>query len=394
MKLFLDFFIPARELDFAVFNGVLFVMAIGLRVSPRISWRGFAVIAGVAIFFLAQLIRTPTDTIGYKLLTMPLLAVLFYNLGRSMDRDTLSRGYSVILVVFVFCFGGNYLLSAALGHLASREFWNFEHANLLGSYVLVMLIPVNFLATESRLRGMNVIKVAFVVMAFLTTSTGALILTLAALMRERKRSASTVLLTLASGCLVAVCALFFLNEFDKSVYDKIVAPYLLITGGGLDQLIQSARGASGITHFASDQQGSFTWRIYADMVYALFLANEGVTNLLAGNGIGGFSQVWSGAMPHNDFVLILVDFGAPFLLFVLVYVTRLFRYVARYAIQWRIVLIVITVRLTFENNIYSYYVLSSGLIFASLTIGALSERVVKKRSVANVNSKATGLREA
>jgi hypothetical protein len=392
VKLLLDFFVPAREVDFALFNGVLLIAVLGLRVSLRMSWRAFTVFAGITVFFLLQLLRTPSDTIGYKLLTMPFLAVVFYNLGRAMTREALCRAFGALLVLFVLCFCGNYLLSAALGNLASREFWNFEHANLLGSYVLVMLIPINYLATEGgRRRGMVLVKLVFVGIAFLTTSTGALVLMLPALVRERNASLGRVALMIVSACAVGACAIVLLYQLDKPVFDKIAAPFLLISGGGWTQLVRSAQGASGITQFASDQQGSFTWRIYADLVYGFFLATEGMGGLLAGNGIGGFSQVWNGAMPHNDFILILVDFGAPFLVFTLVYLVRLLRHVMRYQPQWRIVVIVLVVRLAFENNIYSYYVLSSGLIFSALVIGSLSHRDVKQQSA--VRQEAVGVQE-
>ncbi|CAD6563107.1 hypothetical protein ACFQ3P_42070 [Paraburkholderia sabiae] len=375
LKLVLDFFVPARDLDFALFNGALFVAVVGLRVPLKMNWRVFAAISGVTLFFLAELLRNPSETIGYKLLTMPLLAILFYNAGRSMSREALCRAFNVLLALFVLCFCGNYLLSAFLGNLASREFWNFEHANLLGSYVLIMLIPINYIATEGgRRHGMTLVKVIFVGIAFLTTSTGALVLMLPALIREWKASVTRLVLMVTSACVVGVCAVVVLYLFDKPTYDKLAAPFLLISGGGWNQLVQSARGASGITHFASDQQGSFTWRIYADLVYGFFLANEGVVRLLTGNGIGGFAQVWNGAMPHNDFILLLIDFGAPFLILTVAYLLRLFRHVARHEPQWRIVVLILVVRLAFENNIYSYYVLSSGVIFSALVIGALSRR--------------------
>jgi hypothetical protein len=374
-KLTLDFFLPARDFDFVVFNGVLLVAALGMRVSLRMSWRVFSAFVGITLFFLAQVLRTPTDPIGYKLLTMPVLAVVFYNLGRSMSRLALYRAFSVVLVFFVICFIGNYLLSAALGNLASREFWNFEHANLLGSYVLVMLIPINYLATEGgHRRRMTLVKLVFVGIAFMTTSTGALVLMVPTLVRERRASLSRLLLMVASACVVGACAIALLYQLDKPVFDKIAAPFLLVSGGQWTQLVRSAQSTSGITQFASDQQGSFTWRIYADLVYGFFIASEGRGRLLAGNGIGGFSQVWNGAMPHNDFILVLVDFGLPFLILTLAYLIRLLRHVMRYRPQWLIVVIVLVVRLAFENNIYSYYVLSSGLIFSALVIGALSRR--------------------
>lgn len=381
LKMILDFFVPARDLDFALFNGFLVIAAIGLRVPFEVRWRALAAIGGVSVFFLAQLLRNPSETIGYKLLTMPLLAILFYNFGRSMSRAALCRAFNVLLALFVVCFCGNYLLSAFLGNLASREFWNFEHANLLGSYVLIMLIPINFLATEGGRRyGMTLVKVVFVGIAFLTTSTGSLVLMLPALIRERKASVTRFALMAVSACAVSIFSVVVLYLFDKPTYDKIAAPFYLISGGGWNQLVQSARGASGITHFASDQQGSFTWRIYADLVYGFYLANEGFERLLTGNGIGGFAQVWNGAMPHNDFVLLLIDFGAPFLVLTVIYILRLLRYTAHYLPQWRIVIIIFVIRLAFENNIYSYYVLSSGVIFSALVIGALSRRETAQRT--------------
>ncbi|WP_144152811.1 hypothetical protein [Paraburkholderia sp. BCC1885] len=370
-KFLMDFFIPAREITFIAFNGMLLMLVIVLRPSLHVSVRALGWTLVTLAFLILELCRQPENPISYKLLTLPVLAVLFYSAGRTMSSDLMARLFRLLLGFFLCCFVGNYLVSAALGHIESREFWNFEYANLLGSYVLIMLLPVNYvLSQRRRVPFASGIRMLFVVVAYLTTSTGAMVLALAICFRWRRMSPGRLILLGLSVCAVAGAGLAALYAFSRPDYDKIVAPFVLIFGGRWTQLVRSAQSAGGITEFAGDQQGSFTWRIYADLVYGFYIAHQEAWDTLFGNGIGGFMDVWNGAMPHNDFVLLLIDFGVVFLVLVIFHLLRLIQYVRRYLPGWLFVVMALVIRFAFENNIYSYYVISNAVIFASLVIGA------------------------
>ena len=72
-------------------------------------------------------------------------------------------------------------------------------------------------------------------------------------------------------------------------------------------------------------------------------------------------------MPHNDFILTLVDFGVIGLLVVIYMLRR----ILIFAINHRELLALVPIlifRLMFENNIYSFYLMSSLVINASFLL--------------------------
>ncbi|MCX4161561.1 MULTISPECIES: hypothetical protein [Paraburkholderia] len=373
VKFMMDFFMPARDVAFIAFNGTLIVLVLAFGPALYASRRTVFWSVVFMAFVIAELYRDATNPIAYKLLTLPLLAMLFYSLGRKITGSEMSRVFKLLLVEFLICFSVNYAISAALGLTASRDFWNFEHANLLGSYVLIMLLPINYVLSQTNSKRQGpILKALFVAVACLTTSTGAMVLSLTVFLRIRKVSVRRLASPVIMGVVLLCTALVALSLFNAAIYDKIVAPVVLIADGGWMQLFKTAQSSGGITHLASDQQGSFTWRIYAYLVYAFYVARQGLWPTMFGNGIGGYEDVWNGAMPHNDFILMLVDLGAIFLLLVVFNLIRLLRHVIRRNPQWLLVVLALLMRLAFENNIYSYYLMSNFIVFAALICGAMS----------------------
>lgn len=381
MKFAMDFFMPARDVAFVAFNGLLIVLVIFFRPKFFLSLRVFMWSMLAMAFFIAELCRDMENPITYKLLTLPILSILFYSVGRRMARAEMVELFKILLSGFICCFAGNYILSMALGLTATRDFWNFEHANLLGSYILVMLLPVNYILSNSRTLTFGpILKVTFVVMACLTTSTGAMVLSLAVYLRTRKVSLTRMLSPIILGCILLCAGLGALYLFNGSIFEKIVAPFVLVSNGGWTSLTHAAQNAGGITKFAEDQQGSFTWRIYAGLVYWFYVLKQGWFNTFAGNGVGGYVEVWNGAMPHNDFMLILIDFGAVFLVFIMYNVMRLISKTITFRPEWLFVVIALILRLLLENNIYSYYIMSSSVVFCSIIFGAFSRVSLQSQS--------------
>lgn len=371
IKFLMDFFMPARDVAFIAFNGALIVLVLVFRPALYASRRMIVWSAIFMAFLLAELYRDAANPIVYKLLTLPVLAILFYSLGRRVGHGDMNRLFKLLLIEFLCCFALNYVVSFALGLTASRDFWNFEHANLLGSYVLIMLLPINYVLMQrgTALHG-PFMKGLFVAMACLTTSTGAMVLSIAVFLRTRKISLRRIVYPVVMGMVLIAIGLTALKLVNTSIYDKIAAPFVLIADGGWMPLFKTAQSSGGITHLASDQQGSFTWRIYAYLVYGFYVAREGLWPTLFGNGIGGYEDVWNGAMPHNDFILMLIDFGGLFLTLVVFNLMRLLHHVIRRNPQWLLVVLALIVRLAFENNIYSYYLMSNSVVFAALIFGA------------------------
>lgn len=368
-KLAMDFFIPYRDANFLAFNLLLVLLFLAFR--PRIYLgRGGRMMFGIVmLILLAQVARAPDNPISFKLATLPCVAVLFYSIGRSLTESAVKKLFSVLLVLFVLAFLGNYALSVASGLLFSREFWNFEHPNLLGSYILVVALPAHYLILrESRVRGWAIGSV-IVIAAFLSTSTGALLLSIGIFIRLRGLRARHVVTSVLIGLVLVGVGIAMLSLFNPVTYEKIVGPFRLVGDGSWSRLVAEARSGGGITWLASGQQGSFTWRIYAYLVYLFYVLQQGSMALLFGNGVSGYTAVWNGAMPHNDFILLLVDFGLLVLVLCLVCLLVLARKVWRGNPEWFVMLAVIVLRLMYENNIYSYYLASAGCLFISLIVG-------------------------
>ncbi|RDJ99490.1 hypothetical protein [Paraburkholderia lacunae] len=373
-KFVLDFFVPARDVSFVAFNGMFALLLLILR--PRLHLNRRLVMAAtlVTVFLVLQLCRDPANPIAYKLLTLPALSVLMYGVGRELDETVALRLFRMLTVEFLVFFSANYGLSVAMGLTKDREFWNFEHPNLLGSYVLVMLIPVNYVLMRGSPRSNALLRAIFVAIAYLTTSTGALLLSMAVYMKARGFKVKHVLTLVASAGIFFAVGMAVLGALDRTVYDKIAAPFLVIYSGGWDRLVQAAQNGGGMTYLSSEQQGSFTWRIYSYLVYTFYVVKQDSMAMLFGNGIGGYVKVWNGAMPHNDFILLLVDFGVVSFISVVWLSVHLIRKVALCAPAWLFVILVLLLRLTGENNIYSYYLVSHAVIFSSLIAGVEMRR--------------------
>jgi hypothetical protein len=369
LKLLFDFFVPLRSVGFAVCMcaaGILLFLFRGVPLTARGLMASLASVCLIA----TQIFNSSDLEIFSKLMALPLLAIIFYGYGLRMSGSELDRAFRVIIVVFILLFICNFLVSYASGLLETRDFWAFEHRNLLGSYILVMIVPATFCSVWApRSFRVTCLKFGILGAAFLSTSTGALLLTGLLFVRLRTISISSIsrlVVRLVSLSCAGILILYFISPV---AYSKLMAPIFLIVGGGWSELVNLATAGKGILHLNDTDQGSFTWRIYAYLVYGLFLMKEHVNELLWGNGIGGFKDVWDGIMPHNDLILIMVDFGlVPFSLLLFTWI-KLVRACLLRHIQWLPVVFALTGRLMFENNIYTFYVLSNVVIFSSLIFG-------------------------
>lgn len=376
LKLLFDFFVPLRSVGFSVCMcaaGIILFLFRGVPLTARGLMASLAAVCLIAI----QIFNSSDLEIFSKLMALPFLAIIFYGYGLRMSIRELDSAFRVIIIVFILLFVFNFLISYATGLLETRDFWAFEHRNLLGSYILVMIVPATFCSIFAP-RSFRVICLKFGILsaAFLSTSTGALLLTGLLFVRLREVSISSILrlvIRLVSLLCAGILLLYFISPM---AYSKLMAPIFLIVGGGWNELVNLATAGKGILHLKNTDQGSFTWRIYAYLLYGLFLIREHVGALLWGNGIGGFKDVWDGIMPHNDLILIMVDFGlVTFFLLLLVWIKLVRACILRH-IQWLPVVFALTGRLMFENNIYTFYVLSNAVIFSSLIFGCMRAKKV------------------
>ncbi|MEH6649441.1 MAG: hypothetical protein V7707_05355 [Motiliproteus sp.] len=240
--------------------------------------------------------------------------------------------------------------------LAERQFFSFEHANILGSYILC-LSPM-ILMLERRYIPLAVFSMIF--LCYLSTSGGAFI------------SSFLLFFLLPSSLLLRVIFIIvpmlvvfvFINPtVVDAVLVKLYYPYLFFKHVGFSSIYDAVQSRSGVVDFGVGLDNSFVWRIYA---YTMFLSayfESSVFEMILGRGWGGYKDVWSGAMPHNDLILILIDFGfVGFFLTVTLFFVFIRKRVAidkRYAV----LAIIICLRLFFENNINSFYLVSTFFIF-------------------------------
>jgi hypothetical protein len=384
IKMVLDFFIPARDINFFAFNGLLVVLFCLFRPKIYLGGRGIFLAGTILLLFSVEIFRGVDYSISIKMVSLPIVVVMFYSVGRGVDGSELRRLFTFLFWEFCLFFVLNYVISLATGLTSSREFWNFEHANLLGSYVLCMLIPTNYLIGKTRRLQGRLFGLCLMTMAYLSTSTGAFLLSAGIFMRARNFKFRSILLILATGIFLIAAGLWVLSIADTATYEKIVAPFRLVSGGGWARLVGEARGGGGIAYLAADQQGSFTWRIYAYLVYGFYVLNEGYGQLFFGNGVGGYKNVWNGAMPHNDFILILVDFGFALFLVWLIFSGWIIAKTWKKYPEWFVVVVIVMLRLLCENNLYSYYLASSGCVIFSLMFGANMREQRDKRNAAKM----------
>ena len=375
-KIFLDFFVPIREVGYVALTALsvctLLLVKYDFRIRPSAAL-AVAAYAGLCIFWYTQS-GTISDFVKFISLPLVYFATRIACSGVSIER--IGKASSRILSILCACFLGNYFASLIVASPIERSFFAFEHANILGSYILfaAALILVASMS-QSSIRGLRASNVA---MAALSTSTGAAILSVFSALpirRLRMRSIAGAFILVVAG--TALSTLILKTSFE-GLYTKIYGPFLLLWNEGLDPIITLARSGAPIQELGDQYQSSLTWRFYAYVVYFDFLARMPMTQLLFGSGFEGYFDAWNGMMPHNDYILTVVNFGlVPFALGI-VALARLYSRMKRMGVAWRLFAFAIGARLMLENNISSFYLLSFGLMCLAMLHSVLSHNSHKE----------------
>ncbi|MBN3966974.1 hypothetical protein IMW75_17045 [Pseudomonas gregormendelii] len=277
-----------------------------------------------------------------------------------MSKESISSAASIILKLFIISFVFNYGLSWAVASPINREFYNFEHANLLGSYVLISLTLVYCLKLP---RHSFISRVKILAAAVFTTSTGAALLATVSFFDFKKynvKNCFVIALTLTC----SLIALYMVLQLYSPLYfSKIFGPFTLIADGKLGELGNLARAGIPIQELGDKYQSSLAWRFYAYYIFIDFIGTQNLYTLFFGAGFWGFSKAWSGIMPHNDFILALIDFGVLGFGALVTAFYQAFKFVAKKCKNITPLLLILTFRLLFENNIYSFYLTSSLVMY-------------------------------
>lgn len=375
LSLFLNFFVPARvAVTFLEVVCTLLIWVIYTRGATRRDPFYFCTLV-IFPLILLNLVIGGSAYILSKLALYPIVFLAFESIGRRLSTRQLYKLIKIYLLGFFLFLAINVLFAIHLGRYETRKLWAFYHVNLAGSYVAGTVLPVTILMEVSGY-SQKLRRWLLVLEAFITRSSGAFLATLFMLVNLRKirirklMFASVAFLALASTIIIVG------RTYNTSYYKKLRDAGELVIGGKEHRLIELAKRREALKRLGQAGSGSLTWRFYNYVVYFRALSREQPLQLLLGEGAGSYRNVWREGpdharragldyMPHNDFILILRDFGALgeaiFLAGLMVLVWKL-----RHRPIWYPAITVIVLELLFENNIYSAWLMISWLTWLGL----------------------------
>lgn len=364
VKICLDFIVPYRDINFVIINLMcVFFILIDFKKSFELTsseWR--CIIAYSTLCFLWMLVGE--DKIFFiKYFSLIMIFLMVRSLVLKLRFSDLKYVCKSFIIVFNLFFLINFAISFVYYSPANRLFYNFEHVNLLGSYLLTSLTFVYFLSSLNV--KVNSSKVAVIAFSFLTTSTGAFISSLLVLVNTRSIRFSKIFYILFITFVFSFVFYHLISFFMPGLFVKIFGPIQLIFNGGLEHLSTLATYRLPIQELGEEYQSSLLWRFYAYLIFFDFYLSQSFLNMFFGSGFWGFSKAWNGIAPHNDFIVFLIDFGfIGFLLFFWFFIKSFIWSIKNNAL-WIPLYIILFLRLSFENNVYSYYLLST--IVANIT---------------------------
>ncbi|MGH8492648.1 MAG: hypothetical protein ACRERR_06015 [Moraxellaceae bacterium] len=369
-KVFVDFLFPERWLSFALVGFFILLFPLLLRYA---SYPKFSLVAMMAFYVVVGgAIRTEDWEQALKFSVLWIYFYCFFSLVKrlSLSQRRVVAEYVLRAVFIAFC--ANYIISVFRYNVADREFYVFEHVNLLGSYLVAACILLPVIAST---RGAGLLyKGGVVVCTFLSTSTGALACVLLSSLnvgRLSVRSVGFLILAVVGG---GVASYFFTESQAYDLHVKLFGPIQLVLNGELPEIYRSAKLGLTLSAFDEAYQSSLTWRFYAYSYYFVELGSRSLWALFWGGGVGSFSTIYNGYMPHNDFILVLVDFGIIGLALFFLLLKRLHAMLLAAGPEFRIIFWVLVVRLLTENNIYSFYLMSFALTVIALVGGKGADR--------------------
>lgn len=376
IKFALDSLSPFREFNFIILNSMcIFIIIVHPKLISSIDKREWI---GCVIYFISCGVGLATggnfDTY-IKFVSLILLFITVRSIAVNIPTINLiwiseKAFLSIIALLFM-----NFCISLVVADPLSRIFYNFEHSNLLGTYALLSL-PFLYVIIPFKM-GVFKLKLLVSLMALATTSTGSFLSSLFIYTDFKKISARSIIAWLFYISFAFFCLYYFLLYFSPVFFIKIFGPFKALINEGVDTMVYAANYQIRIQDLDENYQGSLAWRIYAYIVFIGFILDQNIFNIFFGSGFNGFEKVWGGIAPHNDFILILIDLGLiGFLLFLLI-LFKAFYWIVRFQTYMLPLMIVLFLRLSFENNIYSFYIASS-LVMSAALIYSFSLRLGNK----------------
>lgn len=325
-------------------------------------------LSGYVVLLLGNLLVGGSPYLLAKFATYPALLWAMIALGRRLGPGRTRKLASRYLWLFGLAFCANLLISGELGLYETRRLWAFAHVNLAGSYVAGTILPLSVILSAGRSNHV-LRRLALVAEAALTRSSGAFLASLVALVNARRLKLNTVAVMTVTVVAVMVAAWQVGAALDAPYYVKLRSAEKLVHSDQLSELWSLAQAREPLKDLGVDGEGSLTWRLYAYAVYAGAIEKESPERLVFGSGAGSYKAVWQGYMPHNDFILILHDFGALGLGATFLALVCLVWRLRKHPV-WLAAILVLLLRLAFENNIYSDWLMISWLTWIGLAVGS------------------------
>ena len=375
LKIILDFFVPNRDISallitfFLIFNFKRFNYDKG---SVKFIFRVvcFFLFEAILLFFLESDMRALL-----KFLTYPIYFCFFYLLGKNLSKEDIIYINLITLKVFLICFLVSLSLSLGLNLYFKRIFFNFEHVNLLGSFVLVMTIPLSFLKKYVEKKKIKSITYLLIISAFLTTSTGAFLLSFAILANINSWSFRKII-TYVFYVLLFVLFIFFITKnYVGDLHQKIFSPLYVLEKYTLAEFLEFSSKQARIQDLGSDLDSSLTWRLYTWVYFINYIFSGDLFNILFGNGLKSYTVVLdNNKPPHNDFILILIDYGIVFWTIFIFLLRKIYINITKRYESFIPVFFIWILRLLLENTVNSFYITSTIIMFLSVIIGFYSKK--------------------
>ncbi|WP_152593910.1 hypothetical protein [Thalassotalea sp. ND16A] len=343
-----------------MFNGVCIIFLIikmkELKLIPMREWGGVLVFL---LFCTIWLIQGVDKMFYIKYLSMILVYLTIKIAASYLDAYDFVYISKKVLNIFVALISINYILSFIVANPLAREFFNFEHVNLLGSYILLSFVFVHL--NSQNLESYKYQRFGLVGYSLLSTSTGALLSSLMTFVKIKAIRLSVILKATAVFILAIVVLFLILKIYSPELFRKIFSPFQMLVDGEFSNLINLAKNRMPIQDLGEQYSSSLIWRFYSYLIFWTYLIEQPIFTLLFGDGFWGFSKVWGGIAPHNDFLLILIDFGLIAFSIFMYYLIKIFIWCLKADLIILPLILMLILRFMFENNIYSYYILS-GLV--------------------------------
>lgn len=373
VKIILDFFSPLRELNLIVQLVILLPIVFHKSYLPFVLKRKF----GFIIFYFLLYFLMSQNQESLKILLASIIFSICTFIGLRLKPKEISNLSRRVWKLSICSFFLSLLLSIALNKYSQREFYNFEHVNLLGTYVVFLSI-FYFITLESNYgiyihhkKKLYLQPINSVVIAASSLSTGAFVTQLISFIPLKYLKLKKLFYLFFSLFLIGIILFFLTFKFIPDLHVKLFGTFNYFMNEISFSEFYNESINQNLNLHDSKNAGSFTWRIYSYIFYLNQFFSQNFINILFGSGIASF-KIFAEFAPHNDFIAIMLDFGIFGLILFILFLNRLFKSAIKYNVKpLNIFVLFLIFRFMFENVIYSSYVFSllasiGGLLFGKL----------------------------